>query len=75
MICFIGLLFIAILIMGERLEKKQSLIGSLVALGMIFLIVNSLESIYKSKSWYGPSFRPPGGYLSGPISNDQGSNI
>lgn len=75
MIMTIAILFISILVMGEKLNKKASLIGSLVAIVMIFLIVNSLESIYKGKSWYGPSFRPPNGYLTGPISNDQGSNI
>jgi len=37
--------------------------------------VLQLEGIYKSKGWYGPNFSPPAGYLSGPLSVDQGNNI
>lgn len=44
-------------------------------MAIIFYLVNSLEDIYKSKSWYGPSFNPPGGYQQGPITRDQGNNI
>jgi hypothetical protein len=61
--------------MGQKLDRRVSLIGSLMALLIIFLLVNNLEGIYKSKSWYGPSFSPPAGYLTGPISRDQGNNI
>ena len=75
MIMAIAILFISILVMGEKFNKKSSFMGSLIALAFIFIIVNSLESIYKGKSWYGPSFSPPDGYLSGPITNDQGNNI
>jgi hypothetical protein len=75
MISFIGILFIIIIVMGQKLDRRVSLIGSLMALLIIFLLVNNLEGIYKSKSWYGPSFSPPAGYLTGPISRDQGNNI
>lgn len=75
MISFIGLLFVSIIVMGQRLDKKYSLVGSLVALLLIFFLVSQLEQVYKSKSWYGPSFTPPGGYLTGPITRDQGNNI
>jgi hypothetical protein len=75
MISFIGVLFVSIIIMGQKLDRKLSLIGSLVAIVIIYLLVNNLEGIYKSKSWYGPSFSPPEDYLSGPISRDQGNNI
>lgn len=75
MISFIGILFVSIIVMGQKLDKKYSFIGGVAALVLIFMLVNSLEGIYKSKSWYGPSFRPPEGYLTGPITRDQGNNI
>ena len=75
MISFIGILFVSIIVMGQKLERKLSLIGSLVAIILIYLLVTNLEGIYKSKSWYGPSFSPPADYLTGPISRDQGNNI
>lgn len=74
-IAFIGILFVAIIVMGQKLDKKYSLIGSLISLAIIYILVDQLQTIYKSKSWYGPSFTPPGGYLTGPISRDQGNNI
>lgn len=61
--------------MGQKLDKKYSLIGSLISLAIIYILVDQLQTVYKSKSWYGPSFTPPGGYLTGPISRDQGNNI
>lgn len=61
--------------MGQKLDKKYSLIGSLISLAIIYILVDQLQDIYKSKSWYGPSFTPPAGYLTGPISRDQGNNI
>lgn len=75
MISFVAILFVSIILMGQKLDRKYSIIGSSIALVLIYLLVNSLEGIYKSKSWYGPSFTPPGGYLTGPISRDQGNNI
>jgi hypothetical protein len=75
MISFIGVLFVSIIVMGQKLDKKVSMIGSLVALAVILWLVIQLESIYKSKSWYGPSFNPPAGYLTGPVTRDQGNNI
>ena len=74
-IAFIGILFVAIIVMSQKLDKKYSLIGSLISLAIIYILVVQLQTVYKSKSWYGPSFTPPGGYLTGPISRDQGNNI
>jgi len=74
-IAFIGILFVAIIVMSQKLDKKYSLIGSLISLAIIYILVDQLQTVYKSKSWYGPSFTPPGGYLTGPISRDQGNNI
>lgn len=42
MISFIGLLFVSIIVMGQRLDKKYSLVGSLVALLLIFFLVSQL---------------------------------
>ena len=42
MISFIGLLFVSIIVMGQRLDKKYSLFGSLVALLLIFFLVSQL---------------------------------
>ena len=75
MISLIAVLFVSIIVMGQKLDRKYSLTGSLIALVFIFLLVNSLQSIYKDKSWYGPQFSPPDGYLTGPITRDQGNNI
>lgn len=75
MIVFIGILFVSIIVMGQKLDRKISLPGSMIALLLIYYLVASLESVYKSKGWYGPSFSPPEGYLTGPITRDQGNNI
>lgn len=75
MIVFIGILFVSIIVMGQKLDRKISLPGSMIALLLIYYLVSSLESVYKSKGWYGPSFSPPEGYLTGPITRDQGNNI
>lgn len=34
-----------------------------------------MESLYKSKSWYGPKFFPPEDYSVGGIATDQGNSI
>jgi hypothetical protein len=75
MIALIGVLFISIIVMSQKMSQNNSLVGGLICLGIIFWLVMQLEEIYKSKSWYGPSFHPPLGYLTGPISRDQGNNI
>lgn len=41
-ISFIGVLFVSIIIMGQKLDKKYSLIGSLIALTLIYVLVNQL---------------------------------
>jgi hypothetical protein len=43
MIAFIGVLFIAIILMGQKLERKISFTASLVALALIFWLVLQLE--------------------------------
>jgi oligosaccharyltransferase complex subunit gamma len=75
MIAFIGVLFISIIVMSQKMNQNNSTIGGLICLAIIFWLVMQLEDIYKAKSWYGPSFHPPQGYLTGPISRDQGNNI
>lgn len=47
----------------------------IVAIIMILFLTSSLESVYKSKSWYGPSLYPPHDYARGSIAADQGNNI
>lgn len=42
MISLIAVLFVSIIVMGQKLDKKYSLTGSLIALVFIFLLVNSL---------------------------------
>lgn len=71
----IGVLFVGIILMGQKLDRKISFFGSILAVIIIYLLVGQLQDVYRSKSWYGPSFTPPGGYLTGPISRDQGNNI
>jgi oligosaccharyltransferase complex subunit gamma len=75
MISFIGLLFVGIITIGQKLDRKYSFPGSIIGLVLIIYLVYNLETIYKAKSWYGPSFYPPAGYLTGPITSDQGNNI
>ena len=75
-IALIGILFISIAVASTKFENRTRVrIWSMVALGLILFLVGALEDVYKSKSWYGPSFYPPGDYISGPIANDQGNNI
>lgn len=72
----IGLLFVSIVVAFDKFENEGRLrIWSLIALFVIVYLVSSLEDVYKSKSWYGPSFYPPGDYVSGSIATDQGNNI
>lgn len=42
MISFIGVLFVSIIVMGQKLNRKLSLMGSLIALVLIYLLVNNL---------------------------------
>lgn len=72
----IGILFIAIAVVSQRVKDAYKVrIFGLIALIGIFFLTTSLESIYKSKSWYGPSFFPPSDYSKGSIATDQGNNI
>lgn len=71
----IGFLFIAIFTVGEKVPTGVSRIMGFVCLAVILLLVFNLEEGYKAKSWYGPSFYPPGDYRSGSIMSDQGNNI
>jgi hypothetical protein len=74
-ITLVGLLFVSIIFFSEKVAFKASLVFGFVALYFIYFIVGQLEEIYKAKGWYGPSMRPPAGYISGPLSHDQGNNI
>lgn len=71
----IGLLFVSIPLVSKRVEGAQARVWGLIAISLILFLTMSLEGIYKSKSWYGPSFFPPADYSRGPISRDQGNNI
>ena len=71
----IGFLFISIFVLGPKLQGIASRVFSLLAIFIILFLVSSLENAYKPKGWYGPSFRPPPDYQSGPVSVDQGNNI
>jgi len=72
----IGSLFIAIGFVSQKVKDAYRVrIFGLIALIAIFFLTISLESIYKSKSWYGPSFFPPQDYSHGSIATDQGNNI
>ena len=70
----IGLFFVSIVVMAEKYPHKLSSIAGIAALFIIYFVVRELEGAYKAKSWYGPSFMPPSGYLHGPLSVDQGNN-
>lgn len=74
-VTFVGLLFIAIAVTGEKCRQRYSLIVGIVSLIAIYYLVTLIEAIYQKKGWYGPSFFPPNEYLRGPLSVDQGNNI
>lgn len=72
----IGLLFISIVLVSKKVQNAYKVrLWGLIALGAIFFLTASLESVYKGKSWYGPSFFPPSDYSHGSIATDQGNNI
>jgi hypothetical protein len=71
----VGFLFVAIVTLGHKLPEKYSAVVGAIALMLICFVVAQLEKVYKDKSWYGPSFSPPNGYIRGPLSRDQGNNI
>ena len=74
-ITLVGLFFISIVLSGERLKEQYSALFGVVAIFLIYFVVTQLEKVYKEKGWYGPNFYPPDGYLTGPLSRDQGNNI
>jgi hypothetical protein len=42
----------------------------------VYILTWMILIIYRIKSpWYGPTFFPPAGYLTGPLARDQGNNI
>lgn len=57
------------------MPQKISLFIGLGGVFLIYFIVSQIEIVYKEKGWYGPNFFPPSGYISGPLSRDQGNNI
>ena len=68
-------MFILIGVTGEKCSHKFSALFSFLAILIIYLGVTYLEKVYSHKGWYGPSFKPPSGYLKGPLNIDQGNNI
>lgn len=75
-ISLIGLLFVSIVLATEQVKDRYKVrVWSIVAIVLIVMLTGGLESIYKSKSWYGPSFYPPNDYSHGSIATDQGNNI
>jgi oligosaccharyltransferase complex subunit gamma len=74
-IMLVGVLFVGIILVGHKLPERYSALAGGVALFLICFVVTQLEKVYKDKSWYGPSFSPPSGYIRGPLSRDQGNNI
>jgi uncharacterized membrane protein YobD (UPF0266 family) len=71
----VGLLFVLVIAVTEKSAHKYSFVFAGVAIYMIYFIVSQLEIIYKDKGWYGPRMSPPEGYITGPLSHDQGNNI
>lgn len=75
-ISLIGVLFVSIVIVSQKIKNTYKVrLWGLIAIIAIFFLTTSLESVYKSKSWYGPSFFPPSDYSRGSIATDQGNNI
>lgn len=71
----IAMMFILVGVIGKKCSHKFSSIICITAILLIYVAVSYLESVYKQKGWYGPSFRPPEHYLKGPLKNDQGNSI
>lgn len=75
-ITLVGMLFIAIVVFGKSsFEQRYGAMFGAVSILVIYFVVSQLEAIYKDKGWYGPRLSPPDGYLTGPLSRDQGNNI
>jgi len=74
-ITLVGLFFISIVVASQKMPQKISLFIGLGGVILIYFIVSQIEIVYKDKGWYGPNFFPPSGYISGPLSRDQGNNI
>jgi hypothetical protein len=72
----IGILFTSVVVVSKLVQNRFKVrVWGFVALAAIYFLTTSLESIYKSKSWYGPSLFPPNDYSHGSIATDQGNNI
>lgn len=74
-ITLVGLFFISVVVSGQKYAERYSALIGVIAIMLIYFVVTQLEKVYKEKGWYGPNFFPPEGYLSGPLSRDQGNNI
>lgn len=61
--------------MSEKLRERYSGVFGVVGLIVVYYLIVYIEGVYGVKSWYGPSYRPPQGYISGPLNLDQGNNI
>jgi len=75
-ISFVGLLIIGwhkLIKVNQNLTVIKMIYIGLFVLTVIMVI--AIESIYKTKGWYGPKFFPPAHYNKGPLMIDQGNNI
>lgn len=71
----IGVILVLIGISSEKLRERYSMVVGILGIIIVFYLINYLETVYGLKSWYGPSYKPPHGYLKGPLNVDQGNNI
>jgi hypothetical protein len=74
-VALIGIVLILVAVTGQKLRERYSAIIGIIGLVLIFYGISYIERVYITKSWYGPSFKPPEHYLRGPLSVDQGNNI
>ncbi len=72
---FLALLLIGINKINSKYTGMFSLALGLGGIILIYMYIGGIEEIYKSKSWYGPSYFPPEGYNKGSVAMDQGNNI
>ena len=52
----IGVLLVLVGVVGDKCRASYSTIISLVALAIVWIGVQYLENVFRSKGWYNPSF-------------------
>ena len=75
LISLVGVIVIVIIVSGEKLKERYSMLIGVAGAFLIYVLLNYVENVYGKKSWYSPSFYPPAHYLQGPLNVDQGNNI